>query len=100
MLRRHTQNHHMRVLDRKKQHLQLEPQRLQTLGRYAPLSRTRVDYERGWAACTIGAMDGVVTFDDVREAASVVAPQHGVSEMYVCVDRSLAAATISTPMWI
>lgn len=31
----------------------------------------------------MSAMDGVVTFDDVREAAGVVAPQHGVSEMYV-----------------
>ena len=32
--------------------------------------------------CTIGVVDGVVTFDDVREAAAVVAPQHGVNEMY------------------
>ena len=31
----------------------------------------------------MGAMDGVVTFDDVCEAAGVIAPQHGVDEMYV-----------------
>lgn len=51
-------------------------------------------------ACTMGVMDGVVTFDDVREAAGVVAPQHGVSEMYVYGSVALAATTISTPMWI